>query len=79
MLLKLIIVGALIWLLWRMLNPPQRPPERRRTKVADTVRCAYCDTHLPASEALRDGDAWYCNEAHHRAALQKAHTEGDER
>jgi len=68
-LFRLLILGALIWLIWRTLKPaPRRTPERPPTRVADTVRCAACGTHLPSNEALRDGDQWYCSEAHRLAA-----------
>lgn len=31
------------------------------------VRCKHCDIHLPESEAVRDGDDWFCSQAHRQA------------
>ena len=32
------------------------------------VRCAHCGLYLPRSEAVRDGESYYCSEGHRRAA-----------
>ena len=35
------------------------------------VRCKQCDVHLPESEALREGDEWFCTQAHRQAWLTR--------
>ena len=39
------------------------------------VRCARCGVHLPASEALPDGDAVYCGPAHRDADRAASRTD----
>jgi uncharacterized protein len=34
--------------------------------VAKMVACAHCGVHLPESEAIRDGDKYFCSEEHRR-------------
>ena len=41
----------------------------RRDNVAgaeDMVRCAQCGVHLPRSESLTSGNAYYCSAEHRR-------------
>ena len=39
--------------------------ERKPTKqVGDMVQCASCGTYVPQTEAVKDGDRYYCCEAH---------------
>ena len=33
------------------------------------VRCKACDVHLPEQDALREGDDWFCSQAHRQAWL----------
>jgi uncharacterized protein len=33
------------------------------------VRCKQCDVHLPETEAVREGDEWFCTQAHRQAWL----------
>ena len=61
-LLLLMLVAWIGWRIWRLLAAPSagtRPPP-----VEDMVRCAHCAVHLPRGQAVQDGDAWYCCEAH---------------
>jgi len=30
------------------------------------IRCRYCGLNVPRSEAVADGERWYCGEAHRR-------------
>ncbi|RPI44757.1 MAG: preprotein translocase subunit YajC [Betaproteobacteria bacterium] len=32
----------------------------------DMVRCRHCGVHLPRSESLGTGEAWFCSEEHRR-------------
>jgi len=68
-LIRLLILGLIVWLLYRMvqrlLNKPRPVQQGRRKAVStDMVRCAHCGIHIPENEALvRDG-RHYCSEAH---------------
>ena len=43
----------------------ERPdPEAPRELI---MRCEHCGVHVPASEAITDGDRVYCSEAHRQA------------
>jgi len=41
--------------------PPRELPER------DMVRCAECGLHVPRSEAVAEGDGFFCSERHRSA------------
>jgi uncharacterized protein len=50
---------------WRKFKSPAL--NRRRPgseKALPMVRCAQCGLHLPDSRALRQGELWYCSQAH---------------
>ena len=60
-LLMLLVVAWIGWRIYRILTARSQP---RTPPVEEMVRCAHCDLHLPRSAAVRDGDSWYCSEAH---------------
>lgn len=72
-LIRLIVIGLIIWLLYRIflrvLHKPgksrQAPPPRGITR--DIVKCAHCGIHIPVDEALRQNEVYYCC-AEHRDA-----------
>lgn len=50
--------------------PPETPGEsggQRQVGSEMMVRCAHCGVHLPASEAIHDGERTYCDRAHRDA------------
>jgi uncharacterized protein len=68
-LLWLAIAYLVIW----VLRAPQRrpsntPPEAKKTTAAGETmrRCLHCGLHIPASEAVLDGEAAFCSEEHFR-------------
>ena len=72
-------LGALAWFAWRAWRGAQRDPLPRDAPPPvvpppePIVQCAHCGVHLPASEAVRSGDAAYCSATHrdaHRSALR---------
>lgn len=71
--MKYILVFLVVWVgyhLWRRARiadqaAQERPPQQGNTPMT-MVACAHCGTHLPQTEALSDGDHFYCN-AEHRA------------
>jgi uncharacterized protein len=71
-LIRLIAIGLIIWLLYRMiyrmLNKPKAQEQVARQEPSrDMVKCAHCGIHIPKSEALeRDGKA-YCSPEHRDA------------
>jgi uncharacterized protein len=67
--LRLIIILIGLWLVLTIIkralaarrkSPPDKPA------VAKMVACAHCGVHIPESEAVRDGDRYYCSEEHRR-------------
>ncbi len=72
LLLLLAVVGvALIGrhLLGRARHRPAAPP----AEVTRMVRCACCGVHVPESEALRQGDDFFCSRKHLEAGRDDAH------
>ncbi|MFN0183931.1 MAG: PP0621 family protein [Aquabacterium sp.] len=68
-LLVIVVVGLVVaWLLRkpRVARNESDRTEGSRTDVAQMVRCAHCQVHLPSADALADGDRRYCSEEHRR-------------
>lgn len=75
MLLKIILLGVGVWLVYlifvkynRSIRPPQPPaaaPEE------DMVRCAQCSVHLPKSESILSGGEFFCSQEHRRLRQDK--------
>jgi uncharacterized protein len=68
LLILVLVVGLAVWLLFGR--------SRSRTAARDTNRtpkptafavCAHCGVHLPAHDAVLDGDTAYCSDAHRLA------------
>jgi uncharacterized protein len=72
-LIRLIILGLIFWLLYRMIHrllnkpKPQQPVKYKKTSGTDMVRCAHCGIHIPQSEALQRDGLDYCSKAHRDA------------
>lgn len=69
-LLVLLVVGVGLWLLTARLRRPgggaAGPQPPATPKPVEMVSCAHCGVHLPALDALVDGDRRYCSDAHRR-------------
>ena len=69
-LMRLIILLLVVWIAMRMLRrltarPAAPEPARHGTVQAeDTVRCVRCGLYLPRSEALTEGDRYFCCPEH---------------
>lgn len=66
---KFLLLAFFIALIWLLLRPRMRQPKPKPEARPDEkmVVCAHCGVFLPVSDALPDGDAHYCSEAHRRA------------
>jgi uncharacterized protein len=72
-LLVLLVIAIGLWMLNKRLRGPgsSRPPAGGREGAksqapAAMLECAHCGLHLPAADAVSDGDHVYCGEAHRR-------------
>lgn len=88
MLKYLLLALVVIWLLYSPALRGGRRVERPRAKGApkgkgkgmppaleEMVACAHCGVHLPAGEALRDGQGVpYCSPAHRQAGPRAPQT-----
>lgn len=66
LLLFVALFVAAFWL-WRRYIRPALRAQKQTPPSADPrpmVRCAHCQTHVPLSQALKDGDRWFCSQAH---------------
>lgn len=80
-LIRLLIVAALIWLVWRVLRqtllggPRQDTPpsDEHRPQSQKMVRCAWCQVHTPETQALRLEQHHFCSEDHRQLWLEKHH------
>lgn len=63
---RLLLLGAVAYLVWRMLNPPRRrsDPSPRPTPPPDyepMARCKQCGTHLPVVALSPSGRCGRCS------------------
>ena len=68
-LIRLIILGLVIWLVWRLVNNVKarvKNSQKAKAKIANQsmVSCRYCSVHVPQPEAVQHNDSWFCSEAH---------------
>lgn len=77
-LFRLIAFALLIWIAWFMLKnylAKQRnagKPAAGKQIAGKIVKCRHCDLHLPETDAISDGDAWFCSQAHKQAWLGRS-------
>jgi uncharacterized protein len=74
-LILLAILGALLYRSWRRWRDRRlsRSGARAGAKVHDQgrmVACRHCGLYLPQQDAVRDGDDFYCSDAHRRAGRE---------
>ncbi len=63
MLIKLILLGFVIWFILTSLKKYQRSIEANKPsepEAQDMVRCALCGTHVPKSECIEHDGKQYC-------------------
>jgi len=60
-------VGYRIWRGGQKRSAEMRAPKPSAGGEA-MVSCSHCGLNVPRSEALAEGDRWYCSDAHRRLA-----------
>lgn len=78
-LIRLIVIGLIIWLLYRMFQRVMKKPAAPRREpprgiARDMVKCAHCGIHIPADEALCEDEVCFCSSEHRDAGPRR---EGD--
>ena len=63
-LIRLLMLLLVAWIVWRIYTILRARATRPPPTVEDMVRCAHCAVHLPRSQAIREGEDWFCSEAH---------------
>lgn len=66
--LLLLIFFAIVWWAWKKRSVPPPTDAPSAAPVERMVTCAHCGVHLPESDALADGEQYFCNPAHRQAA-----------
>jgi len=73
----ILVVVAVLWLASRSrsrvrMREDKPAPKRDETAaIEDMVTCAYCQVHLPKSEALQGRGGYFCDAAHRAAHESK--------
>jgi uncharacterized protein len=66
--LLFIIIGLFVayWILKSYKKKVERRSGQAASPTEDMVRCAQCGVHLPKSDSLTSGNAFYCSAEHRR-------------
>ncbi|MCE8018459.1 hypothetical protein HOP62_20460 [Halomonas sp. MCCC 1A17488] len=83
LLIRLIIFAVLFFAglkLYRMyrewkLDHEERLEGESHQEGGQMVRCAWCQVHVPETDALRDQGEWFCSSAHRDRFLQEQRPE----
>ncbi|MEI6300285.1 MAG: PP0621 family protein [Betaproteobacteria bacterium] len=68
-LLLLILAAAVLYLLVKGFGrkaSARKPEVHASTEAERMVGCAHCGVNLPEAEAIEEGGAYFCGEAHRR-------------
>jgi len=68
---RIVIIVLVLWVLIRIARALLRARDENRKVEQALTRCDYCGLHVPADEAVRDGDRSYCSDAHRQAGLTR--------
>ena len=76
-LIRLLAIAALIWIVYSLVRRYLRKPATVLKKdtarpIESMVRCEQCGLHIPATEAIRDGDQTFCSPGHRDAHRARA-------
>ena len=59
-----VVIFVAVWA-WRKFKTPAVSTRAPGSDQAlPMVRCAHCGLHVPDNSALRQGNLWYCSQAH---------------
>lgn len=76
-LIILLAVALFIWSMRMLFAPPPQAgthSRRRGSRRLETmVACRHCQLHVPVSEAIEDGDEFFCSQQHRLEWQQKQH------
>jgi uncharacterized protein len=66
-----IVLGGGLYVAFRIWRGAQQRSAAKQAPGAAAageamVRCDHCGLNVPKSEALAEGDRWYCSESHRR-------------
>jgi uncharacterized protein len=78
-LIRLLAIAALIWIVYglvrRYLNKSATTLKKDPVRpIESMVRCEQCGLHIPAAEAVRDGNHTFCSPGHRDAHRARADT-----
>lgn len=75
-LIRLIIFGLVIWMLWRLIknflarqNSNTTTSDKKLAK-GNMVACQYCTVHVPENDAVEHNQLWFCSERHKEKYLE---------
>lgn len=67
----LVAVLFVIYMLYRRYKARKQarpqPKPKPRNRIQNTVKCRYCGTYLPKSEAIQSDNGYYCSQKHQLA------------
>lgn len=74
-LIRLLIIGALIYIAWRvirnLLNAPRQSDQPSQPPREELMRkCAQCGVHVPDHEAFSHNGKHFCSQEHQRLYLE---------
>lgn len=65
---RLLTIVILVWLGYllykRFIASSNKNKTRHKDTVEKTVRCAYCQLHIPEREAISRAGRYYCSQQH---------------
>ncbi|MCC1496548.1 PP0621 family protein [Alcanivorax sp. 1008] len=79
-LIRLLLVAALIWLVWRVVRQTLlgatregAAPQDQTPQSQKMVRCDWCQVHTPEAQTVRLEERHFCSEDHRQQWLEKHH------
>ncbi|MGM0915744.1 MAG: PP0621 family protein [Pseudomonadota bacterium] len=63
---------------WKLDREELLEDDREDSRGNQMVRCAWCQVHVPESEAQRERGEWFCSSAHRDRYLQEQQEQEDQ-
>lgn len=74
-LIKLLIVAAVVYFIWRFYQSLRAAPRRVRREgpppPARMVKCSQCEVHVPEPDAVFHGNLGFCCQEHRRLYIDR--------